>query len=130
VTTSTSSVRAGPEHLELRRVVLRVAVGVGDELLGRRGEPRAQRAAVAAILADDGSRDLRVGPGQLVGDLARGVLLPSLTTITSKSGVSRSATCTVRMTRLAIVPASLYAGKNTLRPGGCDGTRADMDRRA
>src|SRR6185503_7459155 len=45
-------------------------------------------------------------------------VLPSLTTITSKSGVRRPATCTARITRLAIVPPSLYAGKKMLRPGG------------
>src|SRR5262245_125516 len=45
-------------------------------------------------------------------------LLPSLTTITSKSDVRRPATCTARMTRLAIVPPSLYAGKKMLSPGG------------
>src|SRR4030095_4256405 len=45
-------------------------------------------------------------------------VLPSLTTITSKSDVRRPATCTARMTRLAIVPPSLYAGKKMLSPGG------------
>src|SRR5262245_33932230 len=49
-------------------------------------------------------------------------VLPSLTTITSKSDVRRPATCTARMTRLAIVPPSLYAGKKMLSPGG-RGTR-------
>src|SRR5436190_3578394 len=44
-------------------------------------------------------------------------VLPSLTTITSKSGVNRPATRTAWITRLAIVPASLYAGKKTLRLG-------------
>src|SRR4051812_17213419 len=53
--------------------------------------------------------------------------LPSLTTITSKSGVSRPATCTARMTRLAIVPASLYAGKKTLNPTGRPGVPETMD---
>src|SRR6185503_14283417 len=45
-------------------------------------------------------------------------VLPSLTTITSKSDVRRPATCTARMTKLAIVPPSLYAGKKMLSPGG------------
>ena len=36
--------------------------------------------------------------------------------MTSKSGVSVAATCTARITRLAMVPLSLYAGKKTLRP--------------
>src|SRR5262245_36552530 len=45
-------------------------------------------------------------------------LLPSLTTMTSKSDVRRPATCTARMIRLAIVPPSLYAGKKMLSPGG------------
>jgi hypothetical protein len=43
--------------------------------------------------------------------------LPSFTMMTSKSGVRRRAVCSAPMTRLAIVPASLYAGKNTLSPG-------------
>src|SRR5262245_61833856 len=38
--------------------------------------------------------------------------------MTSKSDVRRPATCTARMTRLAIVPPSLYAGKKMLSPGG------------
>jgi hypothetical protein len=37
--------------------------------------------------------------------------------MTSKSGVRRDATCTARITKLAIVPPSLYAGKNMLTPG-------------
>ena len=44
-------------------------------------------------------------------------VLPSLMTSTSKSGVSVAAVFTAEMTRLAMVPASLYAGKKTLRLG-------------
>src|SRR5262245_29796756 len=53
-------------------------------------------------------------------------VLPSLTTMTSKSGVRRLAVCTARMTRLAIVPPSLYAGKKYDRPGGLPGLGCDM----
>src|SRR5437867_6023544 len=53
---------------------------------------------------------------------------PSLTTMTSKSGASRSATCTARITRLAMVPPSLYAGKNMLSPAGRVGRGCDMKR--
>src|SRR5262245_1158372 len=42
--------------------------------------------------------------------------------MTSKSGVRREATCTARMTRLAMVPPSLYAGKKKLTPGGREGS--------
>src|SRR5258705_1802228 len=55
-------------------------------------------------------------------------VLPSLTTMTSKSCVRRPATCTARMTRLAIVPPSLYAGKNMLSPVGRVGRGLTMDR--
>src|SRR3982750_4818803 len=55
-------------------------------------------------------------------------VLPSLTTITSKSDVSLPATCTARMTRLAIVPPSLYAGKNMLSPVGRVGRGSAMER--
>jgi hypothetical protein len=44
--------------------------------------------------------------------------LPSSTTMTSKSGVSSDAALTARITMLAMVPLSLYAGKKTLRPAG------------
>ena len=42
--------------------------------------------------------------------------LPSLTTMTSWSGVSLRAVRSAVITRLAIVPLSLYAGKNMLSP--------------
>ena len=66
--------------------------------------------------------DVRIGARELVGDLAPSRrALPSLTTMTSKSGVSSDAAWTARITMLAMVPLSLYAGKKTLRPAGCSG---------
>ena len=44
----------------------------------------------------------------------------------SKSGVSSEAVLTVRITMLAMVPLSLYAGKKTLRPAGFGAGDADM----
>src|ERR1700752_4690030 len=55
--------------------------------------------------------------------------LPSSTTITSKSGVSSAAVLTVRITMLAMVPLSLYAGKKTLRPAGLLAEGADMSKK-
>src|SRR5713101_3737321 len=52
--------------------------------------------------------------------------LPSSTTMISKSGVSSEAALTVRITMLAMVPLSLYAGKKTLRPAGFAAGDADM----
>ena len=62
-----------PEHRQLRRVVLRVAVGVEDQLLGRRPEAGLQRGAVVAVLRMVHGPDLRIGAGELVGDLRRAV---------------------------------------------------------
>jgi hypothetical protein len=44
----------------------------------------------------------------------------------SKSGVSSEAALTARITMLAMVPLSLYAGKKTLRPAGRSAGEADM----
>src|SRR5437773_564142 len=52
--------------------------------------------------------------------------LPSSTTMISKSGVSSEAVFTARITMLAMVPLSLYAGKKTLRPAGFSAGTADM----
>jgi hypothetical protein len=62
-----------PEVGELRRVVLRVAVRVEDELLGRRAESALQRAAVAAILRMMDDADMRIRARELVQDLRRRV---------------------------------------------------------
>ena len=116
-----------PEHRELGRVVLRVAVGVEDQLLGRGSEAGLQRAAVAAVLrmvddADAAGRSARARRRSRRVASA----LPSLTTMTSKSGVSSDAAWTARITMLAMVPLSLYAGKKTLRPAGFSAGEADM----
>ena len=58
---------------ELARIVLRVAVGVEDQVLGRRPEAGLQRAAVAAVLRVVNDADVRIGARQLVGDLRRRV---------------------------------------------------------
>ena len=62
-----------PQHRQLGRVVLRVAVGVEDQLLGGRSEAGLQRAAVAAVPRMVHDADLRIGARQLVGDLRRRV---------------------------------------------------------
>ena len=62
-----------PEHRQLRRVVLRVAVGVEDQLLGRRAEAGLQRAAVAAVHRMMDDAHVRIGARELVGDLRRRV---------------------------------------------------------
>src|SRR5574342_1265515 len=54
--------------------------------------------------------------------------LPSSTTMTSKSGVSFEAVWTVRITMLAMVPLSLYAGKKTRRPARLAGAAAGMEK--
>ena len=59
----------GPQHGELGGIVLRVAVGVEDQLLGRRAEAGLQGAAIAAILRMMHHADVRVGSRELVGDL-------------------------------------------------------------
>ena len=58
-----------PEHDHLRRIVLRVAVGVEHQLAGGRRETAAQGAAVAAILLVVDDADLRIGAGELVENL-------------------------------------------------------------
>ena len=63
-----------PQQRDLRRVVLRVAVGVEHVLLGRRLEAAAQRPAVAAVLRVVDDAHLRVHPRQFVEDLRRAVL--------------------------------------------------------
>ena len=50
---------------------------------------------------------LRIRARELVGDLRGPSALPSLTTMTSKSGVSSAAVLTARITMLAMVPLSL-----------------------
>ncbi len=62
-----------PEHFELGRIVLRVAVGVEDQLLAWRRESRcaARRRSRGSAVVDD--PHFRVGPRQLVGDLGRRV---------------------------------------------------------
>ena len=62
-----------PQHLQLFRIVLRIAVGVEHEILPRIRETAAQRAAVAAILRMVNDPDFGIGAGQLVGDLGRAI---------------------------------------------------------
>src|SRR5437762_3391639 len=52
--------------------------------------------------------------------------LPSSTMMISKSGVRSEAVLTVRITMLAMVPLSLYAGKKTLSPEGLPAGGADI----
>ena len=110
---------ARPQRGQLRRVVLRVAVGVENQLLGRRRETR----SAAHRRSRGSSRGARPARADRCAPVRRAIAgvasaLPSLTTMTSKSGVSSAAACTARMTMLAMVPLSLYAGKKTLRPAG------------
>src|SRR6185295_12632732 len=58
-----------PQHFHLGGVVLRVAVGVEDELPRRGGKAGAQRAAVAAVRRMVHDADLRIGARELVEDL-------------------------------------------------------------
>ena len=57
-----------PEKRHLRRIVLRIAVRVEDQLARRRREAAAQRPAVAAVPLVMDDLDLGVGPRELVGD--------------------------------------------------------------
>jgi len=90
------------------------------------------------IIVDDGSGD---GTADIADELAHTYpqvrasssaisavpsALPSSTTMTSKSGVSSEAVLTARITMLAMVPLSLYAGKKMLRPAGVRGGAPDM----
>ena len=63
-----------PEHLEFRRVVLGVAVRIGDQILGGGGEPRSKGAAVPPVARVMDDADLRVLTRELVGDRAGGVV--------------------------------------------------------
>ena len=62
-----------PEQRQLRRIVLRVAVGVENQLLGRGPKAGLQRGAVVAVDWMMHGADLRVGAGELVGDFGRAV---------------------------------------------------------
>ena len=62
-----------PQHRELRRVVLRIAVGVEDQLLGRGPKAGLQRAAVPAVRQMMHGADARIGPREFVDDLRRRV---------------------------------------------------------
>ena len=58
-----------PQRRHFRRIILAVAVGIEDEVLGRRRKSGAQRAAVAAILlVVDDADVIGIDPRQLVED--------------------------------------------------------------
>jgi hypothetical protein len=60
-----------PQRGELRRVVLRVAVGIEDQFLGGGPETALQRAAVAAVARMMDRANLRIHARQLVDDFGR-----------------------------------------------------------
>ena len=62
-----------PQHRHLRRVVLRVAVGVENQIARCGGESAAQRAAVAPVPLVVHDPDFRVGARELVDDFRRRV---------------------------------------------------------
>ena len=62
-----------PQRLEVGRIVLRVAVGIEDELLGGRPKAGLQRGAVIAVLGVMNRADLPIGAGELVRDLGRSI---------------------------------------------------------
>jgi hypothetical protein len=59
-----------PQRRDLGGIVLRIAVGVGDELLGCGGEARSQRAPVSPVAGVVDYPDVGVSPRELVGDLS------------------------------------------------------------
>ena len=61
---------AGPKRRQLRRVVLRVAISVEDQLFRRRPKPGLQRGPVVAVLRMVDRADVvGIGAHELVGDL-------------------------------------------------------------
>ena len=62
-----------PEDFELARIVLRIAVGIRDEVLGRGGEAGAKRTPIAAVPRMMDRAHMRIGACQLVRDRTRRV---------------------------------------------------------
>ena len=108
LTQSTSSVIFDQSTVISAGSYCAVAVGVEDVVLGRRREPGAQHAAVAAIrrVMDDAEM-IGIDPRQLVEDLRRVVAAAVVDDDDFKVGGERAATLTAVITRLAMVPPSL-----------------------
>ena len=61
--------QAVPQHRELRRIVLRVAVGIRDEILARGGKTGAECRTVTAIVRMVNHADARIRPHEIVEDI-------------------------------------------------------------